>query len=44
MSDKAQKAVRKEIKNWKLQLKPDKTLKDIANVNVKIKMVLPQFT
>lgn len=32
MSDKAQKAVRKEIRNWKLQLKPDKTLKDIANM------------
>ena len=32
MSDKAQKAVRKEIRNWKIQLKPDKTLKDIANM------------
>lgn len=32
MSDKAQKAVRKEIRNWKLQLKSDKTLKDIANM------------
>lgn len=32
MSDKAQKAVRKEIRNWKLQLKPDKTLKEIANM------------
>lgn len=32
MSDKTQKAVRKEIRNWKLQLKSDKTLKDIANM------------
>ena len=32
MSNKAQKAVRKEIRNWKLQLKSDKTLKDIANM------------
>ena len=32
MSDKAQKAVRKEIRSWKLQLKPDKTLEDIANM------------
>lgn len=32
MSDKAQKAVRKEIRNLKLQLKSDKTLKDIANM------------
>ena len=32
MSDKAQKAVRKEIRSWKLQLKSDKTLKDIANM------------
>lgn len=37
MSDKAQKAVRKEIRNWKLQLKSDKTLRDIANMfNCKI--------
>ena len=32
MSGKAQKAVRKEIRSWKLQLKPDKTLEDIANM------------
>ena len=32
MSDKAQKAIRKEIRSWKLQLKSDKTLKDIANM------------
>ena len=31
MSDKAQKAVRKEVRNWRLQLRTDKTLKDIAN-------------
>ena len=32
MSNKAQKAVRKEIRNWRLQLKTDKTIKDIANI------------
>ena len=32
MSDKAQKAVRKEIRSWKLQLKSDKTLEDMANM------------
>ncbi len=32
MSDKAQKAVRKEIKSWKLQLKVDKNINDIANM------------
>lgn len=30
MSDKAQKAVRKEIKSWKLQLKSDKSIIDIS--------------
>ncbi len=30
MSNKAQKAVRKEVRSWRLQLKTDKTLKDIA--------------
>lgn len=32
MSDKAQKAIRQEVRSWKLQLKSDKTLKDIANM------------
>lgn len=32
MSDKAQKAIRKEIKSWKLQLKVDKTINDIAEI------------
>lgn len=32
MSDKAQKAIRKEIKSWKLQLKVDKTINDITEI------------
>lgn len=32
MSDKAQKEIRKEIRSWKVQLKVDKTLQDIANM------------
>lgn len=32
MSDKAQKAIRQEVRSWKVQLKSDKTLKDIANM------------
>ena len=31
ISYKAQKAIRKEVRNWKLQLRPDITLKDIAD-------------
>lgn len=32
ISAKAQKAIRQEVRSWKLQLKSDKTLKDIANM------------
>lgn len=32
ISDKAQKAIRKEIRSWKLQLKGDKNIVDIANI------------
>ena len=32
MGDKAKKAVRNEVRRWKLQLKPDKDLQDIANM------------
>ena len=32
MSDKAKKSVRKEVRDWKLQLKSDKNLRDIANM------------
>ena len=32
ISDKAQKAIRKEIRSWKLQLKSDKTINEIANM------------
>lgn len=32
MSNKAEKAVRKEVRSWRLQLKTYKTLKDIANI------------
>lgn len=32
ISDKAQKAIRKEIRSWKLQLKVDKNIVDIANI------------
>lgn len=32
MSDKAKKAVKKEIRSWKLQLKVDKSINDIANM------------
>lgn len=32
MSDKAQKEIRKEIRSWKVQLKVDKTLQDVANM------------
>ena len=38
MSDKAVKAVRKEIRSWKLQLKVDKSLNDIAHMfNAKLR-------
>ncbi|WP_141604620.1 group II intron reverse transcriptase/maturase [Terrilactibacillus laevilacticus] len=32
IADKAKKAIRKEVRNWKLQLKADKTLQDISNM------------
>lgn len=32
IADKAKKAIRKEVRNWKLQLKSDKTLQDISNM------------
>lgn len=32
MSGKAKKAIRKEIRSWKLQLKPEKTIKEIAQM------------
>ena len=32
MSEKAKKAIRKEIRSWKIQLKPDKSISEIANM------------
>lgn len=32
IADKAKKAIRKEVRSWRLQLKADKTLKDISNM------------
>ncbi|WP_368657192.1 group II intron reverse transcriptase/maturase [Metabacillus halosaccharovorans] len=32
IADKAKKAIRKEVRNWRLQLKADKTLQDISNM------------
>ncbi len=32
MEEKAKKAIRKEVRGWKLQFKPDKDLRDIANM------------
>ena len=32
ISDKAKKAIRKKVRGWKLQLKPEKSLQDIANI------------
>ncbi|WP_391520291.1 group II intron maturase-specific domain-containing protein [Enterococcus avium] len=32
VSDKAKKAIRKEVRNWRLQLKADKKLEDLANM------------
>ena len=32
MSDKAQKAIREEIRSWRIQLRVNKSLKDIANM------------
>ena len=45
MSDKAQKAIRKEVKSWKLQLKVDKTLEDISRMfNCKIQGWINYYT
>ena len=45
MSDKAQKAIRKEVKSWKLQLKVDKTLEDISRMfNSKIQGWINYYT
>lgn len=45
ISDKAQKEIIKEIRNWKLQLKSDKTIKDIANMfNPKIQGWINYYT
>lgn len=45
MSDKAQKEIIKEIRSWKLQLKPDKTINDIANMfNSKIQGWINYYT
>ena len=45
MSDKAQKAIRKEVKSWKLQLKVDKTLEDISRMfNNKIQGWINYYT
>jgi len=45
MSGKAKKAIRKEVKSWKLQLKSDKTLNDIANMfNRKIQGWINYYT
>ncbi|MGR5968200.1 hypothetical protein ACT7C1_07710 [Bacillus paranthracis] len=32
IADKAKKAIRKEARSWRLQLKADKTLQDISNM------------
>lgn len=45
MSGKAKNAIRKEVKSWKLQLKSDKTLNDIANMfNRKIQGWINYYT
>lgn len=33
VSDKAKKAIRKEVRNWRLQLKADKKLEDLVNMS-----------
>ncbi len=33
VSDKAKKAIRKEVRNWRLQLKADKKLENLANMS-----------
>lgn len=45
MSDKAQREIIREIRNWKLQLKSDKTINDIANMfNNKIQGWINYYT
>ena len=45
MSNKAQKAIRKEVKSWKLQIKVDKTLEDISRMfNSKIQGWINYYT
>jgi len=45
ISDKAKKNIRKEVRSWRLQLKSDKTLTDIANMfNSKIQGWLNHYT
>lgn len=45
MSDKAQKAIREEVRRWKLQLKPDKSINDLANIfNSKIQGWINYYT
>lgn len=45
MSDKAQREIIREIRNWKLQLKSDKTINDIANMfNSKIQGWINYYT
>lgn len=45
ISNKAQKAIRKEVKSWKLQLKVDKTLEDISRMfNSKIQGWINYYT
>jgi len=45
ISDKAKKGIRKKVKDWKLQLKSDKSLRDIANMfNSKIQGWLNHYT
>lgn len=45
MSDKAQKVIIKEIRSWKLQLRTDKSIKDLANMfNSKIQGWINYYT
>ncbi len=45
ISEKAKKSIRKEVRSWKLQLKPDKNLWDIANMfNRKIQGWINYYT
>ena len=45
ISDKAQKAIRKEVRSWKLQIKVDKTLEDISRMfNSKIQGWINYYT